>query len=430
MKILVITLNAWNLSNSTGNTISNLFAGLNANDEVANIYCRNEVIDNTICKRYFKVTESDILKNIFTHQKCGSVICNCFNSHNRLEINNNRSEINNNKRASFFKKHRHIVFLLLREIIWTFPVWKNDKFKGFVRDFAPDVIYMHGHYNLYMHWILSYCQEISGAKVVMYWGDDMYGRKNKTPLGYFYESLLRKRFRKSIEVSSLLFGGSLQLCDEYSKLFDKKFTPFFKECKQIRSDEKKKFESPLTVVYAGNLLFGREAIMVQFVKAIAHVNYGSVTPLLYLKIISNTVPSKESLSYLDDKKNSCFLGSKSYSEVCEEMDKSDMALFIESFAPQCILSTRLSFSTKIIDCLQSKAAILAIGPKEIASIDYLSQNHLGYIITDVNEIEQKLSYLTNHPEILYMLNKKKVEFAIKNHTNTSKKALTEIRKML
>ncbi len=50
-----------NSSNSTGNTISNLFSEISENDEVANIYCRNEAINNTICKRYFKVTENDIL---------------------------------------------------------------------------------------------------------------------------------------------------------------------------------------------------------------------------------------------------------------------------------------------------------------------------------------------------------------------------------
>lgn len=425
MKILVITLNAWNLSNSTGNTISNLFCKLAAEDEVANVYCRNEKIDNDICKRYFKITESDILKNVFSSQRCGKVI----NKGSDIQTPGINTTKGGRGGMSFFKKHRYTSFLLLRELIWAIPVWKNERLRGFVRDFAPDIIYMHGHDNLYMHRLLTYCQKITGAKVVMYWADDMYGRKRKAPLGYFYESLLRKCYRKSIGLSSLLFGGSLQLCEEYSNLFQKQFVPFFKECKQIRIDENKKVGTTLTIVYAGNLLFGRETIMVRFVKAISQVNNGSLSPRLCLKIFSNTIPSKESLLYIDDKKNSYYLGCKPYSEVCEEMDKSDMALFIESFDKKNIKSTRLSFSTKIIDCMQSTSAILAIGPKEIASIDYLSKNQLGYIITDVNELVQKLSYLTNHPEIVYTLNKKKVEFALKNHKNTSEKALAEIRKL-
>ena len=423
MKILVITLNAWNFSNSTGNTVSNLFAKLADGDEVANVYCRNEKIDNNICWRYFKVTESDILQNLLSPQRCGNVI------NKRASIQKQLSNSPNGGMA-YFRKHRYTIFLLLRELIWLIPVWKNSRLKEFVQNFGPDIIYMHGHYNLYMHWMLSYCQKLSGAKVVMYWADDMYGRKKKAPLGHFYENLLRKRFRKSIELSALLFGGSLQLCDEYSNLFGKKFVPFFKECKQIRLDENKVVNSPLMIVYAGNLLFGREGIMVKLVKAITQINNTGAHNRIFLKIFSNTPPSKESLRYLDDKKSSSFLGCKPYSEVCEEMDKSDIALFVESFDKECILSTRLSFSTKIIDCMQSTAAILAIGPKEIASIDYLSRNQLGYVITDINDLMQKLLYLTNHPEIIAEVNKKKVEFAIKNHTNTSEKALEEMRKLL
>ena len=47
MKVLILTLNAWNSSNSTGNTISNLFSEISENDEVANIYCRNDVSDTS-----------------------------------------------------------------------------------------------------------------------------------------------------------------------------------------------------------------------------------------------------------------------------------------------------------------------------------------------------------------------------------------------
>lgn len=423
MKILVITLNAWNLSNSTGNTISNLFSKLSESDEIANVYCRNEEIDNTICNRYFRVTESDILKNIFTPKQCGRIISN---DSVKLE-KRDRSSIN---RETFFKNHRYTIFLLLREMIWAIPVWRNNKLKKFILEFSPDIIYMHGHYNLYMHWLLSYCKRITNARVVMYWADDMYGRKSINPLGFFYESLLRKRFKKSIKLSSLLFGGSLQLCKEYSCLFGKQFVPFFKECRQVRYDGNKAIGTPITIVYAGNLLFGREAIMVNLVKAIAKVNNRGSSNQLFLKIYSNTLPTKESLSYLDDKQNSIFLGCKPYHEICEEMDKSDMALFIESFEKRSILSTRLSFSTKIIDCMQSTAAILAIGPREIASIDYLRNNQLGYIITEIEELEDRLVYLTDHPEVIRTMNKKKAEFAIKNHTNTSERALSEIRRLI
>ena len=425
MRILVITLNAWNLTNSTGNTITNLFSQLDDNDSVANIYCRDEVIDNTICKQYFRITENDILRNVISPDKCGNLVTH--NKNEQESVINNRL---NSSQGNRFYKHRSICLLLIRELIWGIHTWKNRKLEQFVKGFNPDIIYMHGHYNLYMHKLLSYCQKLTGAKVAMYWGDDMYGRKSKAPLHFFYESLLRNRFKKSIELSSLLFGGSLQLCKEYTQLFGKNFIPFFKECKRIRFEEKDFTEDTISIVYAGNLLFGREDIMVQFVKALDHVNKRNLTHHFLLKVYSNTSPAPKSLLYLDDKKNSLFMGPKPYSQVCEEMDKSELALFIESFDNKSILSTRLSFSTKIIDCMQSTAGILAIGPKELASIDYILKNNIGYTITSIDEMETKMSFLSDHPEEINEMNKKKIEFATIYHTNTSARALAEIRRLI
>lgn len=428
MRILVLSLNAWNLSNSTGNTISNLFRGLEDTDEVANIYCRNEAINNTICKKYFRVTEGDIIRCLLTLKSCGTVI-SYENAGKDKEIHS-QGGTNYEKKITILKKYRSTFVLLLRELLWGIPFWKNKKMKKFLKDFSPEIIYMHGHYNLYMHRLLSFCQTITGAKVVMYWADDMYGRKSYAPLSYFYESLLRSRFRKSIMMSSLLFGGSLQLCKEYSNLFGKQFIPFFKECKQVRYDDNKIISNPLTIVYAGNLLFGRESIIVELIKAIDKVNNNNLTHQFLLKVFSNSTPSSESLSYIDDKKNSCFMGCKPYNEVCEQMDMSELVLFIESFRRKDIQTTRLSFSTKIIDCMQSSAGIIAIGPQEIASMDYLTKNQLGYTITDMSEIESKLAYLADHSFIINEMNKKKVEFARKYHTNTSVKALNSIRKLI
>ena len=426
MRVLVITLNAWNNANSTGNTVSNLFSSLSPDDEVANIYCRNEAINNTICKYYFKVTENDIVKNLFISNRCGSVVGDYHGEQQPVGTN----VLAKNKRGDYLRRHRPTLLLLLRELIWYIPVWKNAKLDQFLNDFTPDVLYMHGHNNLYMHRLLDYCAKKTGARIVLYWGDDMYGRKSKAPIGFLYESLLRKRYRKSIAQASLLFGGSLKLCEEYSEIFDKEFVPFFKECKYVRYDESKPVRNPITIVYAGNLLFGREQMIVKLVECIGKVNGKGLMHQFLLKVFSNTNPTEDSLTVLNDKTNSLFMGCKPYSEVCEEMDKSDMVLFIESFDQKSIRSTRLSFSTKIIDCMQSAAGILAIGPEEIASMDYLKRNGLGYIITDVSQMEERLSYLAEHPEIIKEHNKRKVEFAKNYHTNTSVNTLNKIRNIL
>ena len=102
MKILVLTLNAWNSANSTGNTISNLFSKLSVGDEVANVYCRNEAINNDICKRYFKVTENDILHHVFSPAGCGQVVTDF----NRKEQQTGPNVLAKSKKGDFLRKHR------------------------------------------------------------------------------------------------------------------------------------------------------------------------------------------------------------------------------------------------------------------------------------------------------------------------------------
>lgn len=425
MKILILTLNAWNNSNSTGNTISNLFKGIQK-ENIANIYCRSEKINNNICDNYFRITEKDILFNFFNKSSCGTLLTNKHFKESNLDTN----ILGKNKTGNFLRKHRLSLLLFLRELIWATNIWKNKKLKTFISDFNPDIIYMHGHCNLYMHNILEYCRQISGAKTVIYWGDDMYGRKTHMPLGFLYETLLRHKFYQTIKKASLLLGGSLKLCKEYSAIFNKEFIPFFKECTTMNKTVKTHFNKPIIIVYAGNLLFGRDKILKKIAIAINNINKNNNKQIYQLNIYSNTIPTKGLMKILNNRPSSFFWGCKEYNYVCEEMNKADFSLFAESFDYENIQQTRLSFSTKIIDCMQANSAILAIGPITIASMEYISENKIGAVITDINTIEEQLLTISHNFDYIRQLNDNKIKFAYSNHYRTSEKILNKIESII
>ena len=71
--------------------------------------------------------------------------------------------------------------------------------------------------------------------------------------------------------------------------------------------------------------------------------------------------------------------------------ESDALVHVESFKNKNRHITRLSISTKIPEYLASNKRILAIGPKGIASIDYLLQNDVAYVVQslkrkDINDV--------------------------------------------
>ena len=63
IKILVLTVTAWN-SLVGDNTWSTLLAPYN-NENIANIYIRDEIPDSTICSKYFCISENRVVKSIF-----------------------------------------------------------------------------------------------------------------------------------------------------------------------------------------------------------------------------------------------------------------------------------------------------------------------------------------------------------------------------
>ena len=102
-RVLLITRNAWNESNSTGSTASNLFVDFQESN-LANIYCRNESINNNLCKRYFKITEKSIIKSIINRTTAGD--CVELNPYIKAE-----GLKNSNSSMAFFRKYRFILFL-------------------------------------------------------------------------------------------------------------------------------------------------------------------------------------------------------------------------------------------------------------------------------------------------------------------------------
>ncbi len=422
-RILVISLNAWNDSNATGNTLSSVFNGYPSN-KIANIYCRNERISNKICKNYFRITESSILKSLLRKQKAGETVAfdgTCSNNINCTNL------LSNTKTGNVLRKYRPAPLLFLREFVWNISVWKSKELNAFLEDFKPEVIYMHGHANWYMHKVLDYCRKKTGAKQVMYWADDMYGYKSKQPLQFLYQYIFRKRIRKSMSNSDLLFGGSLKLCKEYSDIFRKDFIPLFKECNMpLTYKDKETINNPITIVYAGNLLYGREEILVELAKQITKVNREELPYRIKLIIYSNTQISESAAVFLDNRDDSQYMGCHPYERVKKALDEAELALFAESFSEDNIKKTRLSFSTKIIDCMQSSSAMLAVGPDTIASMEYIIENKIGITISEKQDIYKTLSGICRHPNTILEMARNKHAYALEKHTNTSANVLKRI----
>ena len=82
------------------------------------------------------------------------------------------------------------------------------------------------------------------------------------------------------------------------------------------------------------------------------------------------------------------MGSRRFADIQEILKEADIVLHVESFEPQNIKIVRLSYSTKISDCLESGSMMLVVGPSGIASVEEAKCID-GVVVIDKEDLIEK-----------------------------------------
>jgi hypothetical protein len=99
----------------------------------------------------------------------------------------------------------------------------------------------------------------------------------------------------------------------------------------------------------------------------------------------------------------------------ERYRRADIAIHAEAFDLKNRLITRLSFSTKIIDCMSSGCAILAVGPEGQAGLSYLRENDAAVCVSDTKALHGAIAELVEHREQIAIYARKACELGRRNH---------------
>ena len=378
MKILVLTRGAWRADNNTGNTLIDLFSDFDG-CEFFNIALRGEAPQNDLSERTFKISETDLFKNIFSKQKIGDA-----------EAGKAEAVI-----YRLGRKRKNVVFSILRDLLWALGGYKNKKFANFIKECSPDIIFMPVFGFCYPYGVLKHAVRLSKAKTVLYHTDDCYGRLSP------YGLRLRHHIRAAVKSSALNFGISEKMCREYGKIFSKKF---YLKTKRFSLPD---FSVPLgwppyKIAYCGNLSYSRQKTLALFSHALAKIN--EKTPLGELTVCTND-------TLLDKSKfhsKTSFL-SLPASGVLSFLNEADILLLAESFKRSHLREVRLSFSTKTTDYINSGKCIIACGRGGNASFDFLSKNNAGYLLTDKKNLNHDLLKLLSDRAFI-----QKISDAVKN----------------
>lgn len=138
MKILVVCNALWRNDKNAGNVLSNIFKGIDA--EFAQIYTASGTPNNDICRRYFQITDSMIIRNWLWREPVGRMFN--YDKFDAMSFSQNiereKSELS---KFQFFRRHRLTIFFILREIAWRYSGWKKGGVLDFAEEFKPDLIF-------------------------------------------------------------------------------------------------------------------------------------------------------------------------------------------------------------------------------------------------------------------------------------------------
>lgn len=408
MKLLVISHNIFCKTTSMGKTLMSYFKGWDTND-IAQLYVHSEIPTDTICKNYYRITDKEMIKSIFT-RKSGTIF-----GENDIKTDIYNSRTDTGKTAQLYQKARKRTpfIYFARNLWWKMGKWKTKKLLSWVDEFNPDVIFLaSGDYSFIYDIALTLAKYKNIPLAISCMDDYYFFNKNEDKLGgkAVHRSFM-KHVRKTMDYASCLYPICEKMGRDYAKLFNK---PYYTLPTPSSISEPLNEEKTNAISYIGNLGLKRNEQLIALGKALKSINCENKPE--YINVYS-AESRPEILKDMTKENGINFHGSISSDEVLKIMGSSMAVIHTESFDEITRKSVAYSVSTKIADSLASGTPILAYGPSEIASIEYLQSNDSAFCITENDDLIKKLEEFISNIELRNRIAKNAITLANKNHNS-------------
>lgn len=410
MRVLIISEEVWQDGTNGGNVLSNMFA--DSSFEFAQIFCSPGKPDNQICTHYYQMTDSMVIRDFFRHKAIGK----SFDLTTRSNKIESGAETPNKRFYSFFQRHRLGVFYAARSTAWNLSDWKNDKLRSFITDFNPNIIFAPCYGDIFMLRLTRYIANLTGKRVFSYISDDSYTLRQfrLSPYYWINRLLVRHHLRKTFPYYSLVYTMTETQKEQCERNFGANMKILLKSVDIADIRPKEYVNQPIRIVYAGGIYLNRYKTLSALACAVEEINKKHEKPCFRLDIYTGnelTGKMKAALNYA----GTTIHAAVSQAELKQIYAESDIALHVESFDLKNRLTVRMSFSTKITDCLGSGCAVMAICDEKQGGFQYLSENGAAICVSELSKLSEVLGRIAENPSVLLQYAEKARNCCIKNH---------------
>lgn len=418
MKVLVLSVDPWCLNNSFGNTYSNILGQMD-NLEIAHLYLLDGIPDyekNVTC--YFQIPESQIVKSAFS---LGRIKVGRELKSNDIPTTNVPTVV---KKKSVYsrllqtgKKHHWNIMFTAREIAWKMGRVDYDGLFDFIERFNPD-IFLLAYYNVYnSNRIALKIKKRFDIPMVMVMMMDHYSLKRYSWRPSFWIDRFAKRakIRKLVGMSERMFVISKKLKEEVEEQLHVPCSILYKIPSESRlANTYISANGPLKFLFTGNIYANRWKTLMLLAEELRNTGAGK------LDIYTATPISKEMSAKLNIPNVSEIHPPVSSDRVMELQNEADVLVHAEAFDKFNKSLVRCAISTKIMDYLSVGRCILAIGPSDISSIEYLVENNTALVASDSKSLAEVISKIQRTPEVLTEYAQRSLKFCA-DQLNAEKK---------
>lgn len=413
MRILIISDEEWNDVVYGNNVLTNWFEHFDA--DFAQIYASPGLPNNNICFKYFQITDSQMVKSIIGIKKAGHILTNIHNIKKLENANINAQRKGIYSVFKYLSLYMHTVIMFIRDFIWRFGKYDEKELKRFIQDFNPDIVFCPRLLTPKLMRLEDIVSKYTRAPFIAFTADDeaSLNQINYSPLFWIRRLMIHYSFRKHIKLYKHYLMFSEDQAADYANRYHistslllkcGNFSPYFEE---------KEVGKPITMVYAGRLYCNRWKTLVAIGKALKKVNCSEEKIRLF--VYSTDELTKEQRTLLSPENHIYMKGRVSPDLLPSIYRNADIALHVESFDKKYASITRFSFSTKIIDLMNSTCAIIAICNENQAGFKYLKNKDAAICISSEDDILNKIKMIVLDSTLIKVYAYKAWKCGIENH---------------
>lgn len=402
----------WKKDNSFGNTYSSIFGKIE-NIEIAHIYLMEGTPDReNVVSHYYQIPENEVFKSLVKPWKKSNGAGHDVNFCEEISVDS-KNETNElvkdksiyRKLLGFGKRHHWSLMFFARELAWKYGKVNYDGMMSFVLDFKPDIFFLPFSNLYYTNRLAMYIKKHYDVPMVMEMAMDHYSLKrvSYSPIFWLDRFGKRKMIRKLAKNSEKIYVISKRLKDELENSLNIPCEVLYKIPDETREAAPYSIvHDPIRFLFTGNIYSNRWKSLKLLVDALKETKIG-VLDIYTANPITGEIDKAlniEGISMIHKPVNQ--------DKVKELQNDADVLVHAEAFDRANKLLVRCAISTKIMDYLSVGRTILAIGPSDISSIEYLNDNNLAFVADSPKGITQILKLIKGNPSVL-------LEYAQKGH---------------